>query len=58
MDPDPEAPPLADPETRDKLAAQGLEPVAMTPEELKRYTEQDVNRWSRLIKSAGIKPDK
>ena len=30
----------------------------MTPEELKRYTEQDVTRWSRLIKSAGIKADK
>jgi tripartite-type tricarboxylate transporter receptor subunit TctC len=28
----------------------------MTPEELKRYTTQDSNRWARLIKSAGIEP--
>ena len=49
---------LSDPESRDRLAAQGLEPATMTPEELKRYTEQDVSRWTRLIKSAGIKADK
>jgi tripartite-type tricarboxylate transporter receptor subunit TctC len=46
---------LADAEVRDRLAAQGLEPTPMTPEQLKRYTEQDVSRWSRLIKAAGIK---
>ena len=46
---------LVDPESRDRMAAQGLEPTVMTPEELRRYTQQDVTRWSRLIKSAGIK---
>ena len=46
---------LVDPESRDRMAAQGLEPTVMTPEELRRYTQQDVSRWSRLIKSAGIK---
>jgi tripartite-type tricarboxylate transporter receptor subunit TctC len=46
---------LADAEVRDRLAAQGLEPTPMTAEQLKRYTEQDVSRWSRLIKAAGIK---
>lgn len=49
---------LADPESRDRLAAQGLEPTPMTPEELKRYTQQDSSRWARLIKAAGIKGDK
>lgn len=49
---------LADPESRDRLAAQGLEPAPMTPEELKRYTQQDSSRWARLIKAAGIKGDK
>ena len=29
----------------------------MTPEELKRYTEEDVSRWSRLVRSAGIKSE-
>jgi tripartite-type tricarboxylate transporter receptor subunit TctC len=46
---------LNDPESRDRLTAQGLEPAPMTPEELKRYTEQDTTRWARLIKAAGIK---
>ena len=49
---------LADPESRDRLAAQGLEPTPMTPEELKRYTQQDSSRWARLIKAAGIRGDK
>lgn len=46
---------LNDPESRERLGGQGLEPVVMTPEELKRYTEQDVSRWAKLIQSAGLK---
>ena len=46
---------LNDAEARGPLMAQGLEPAPMTPEELKRYTEQDTSRWARLIKAAGIK---
>lgn len=30
---------LKDPESHERLAAQGLEPTPMTPQELKRYTE-------------------
>jgi tripartite-type tricarboxylate transporter receptor subunit TctC len=48
---------LNDPVMREKLEAQGLEPTIMTPEALKRYTEEDVSRWSRLVRSAGIKAD-
>jgi len=48
---------LNDPDTREKLEAQGLEPTIMTPEALKRYTEDDVSRWSRLVRSAGIKSE-
>jgi tripartite-type tricarboxylate transporter receptor subunit TctC len=47
---------LNDPESRERLGAQGLEPVEMTPQEVKRYTTQDTSRWAKLIKSAGIKP--
>ena len=46
---------LADPEARERMSAQGLEPTPMSPEELRRYTRDDVRRWSRLIKAAGIK---
>ena len=46
---------LNDPESRERLEAQGLEPAPMTPDALKRYTEEDTVRWARLIKAAGIK---
>jgi tripartite-type tricarboxylate transporter receptor subunit TctC len=46
---------LKDPESHDRLAAQGLEPSPMTPEELRRYTQQDSARWAKLIKAAGLK---
>jgi tripartite-type tricarboxylate transporter receptor subunit TctC len=46
---------LNDPESKDRLGGQGLEPTVMTPEELKRYTTNDSGRWAKLIKSAGIK---
>ena len=46
---------LNDPESRNRLGGQGLEPVVMTPEEVKRYTTQDTSRWAKLIQSAGIK---
>ncbi len=46
---------LKDPDTQKRFGDQGLEPVVMTPQELKRYTENDVGRWMRLIKAANIK---
>jgi len=49
---------LNDPESRDRLTAQGLEPAPMTPEELRRNTEQDTARWARLIKAAGIRTER
>jgi tripartite-type tricarboxylate transporter receptor subunit TctC len=49
---------LSDPDVSERLASQGLEAVTMTPAELRRYTEADVNRWARLIKTAGIKAER
>ncbi len=49
---------LAEPESRDRMAAQGLEPTPMTPDELKRYTETESKRWARLIEASGIKAGK
>ena len=46
---------LKDADIQKRLGEQGLEPVVMTPQELKRYTETDVSRWTRLIKAANIK---
>ena len=49
---------LADPDIHGRLVAQGLDPAPTTPQELKRYTQQDSSRWARLIKAAGIRGDK
>ena len=47
---------LADPQSRDPLAAQGLEPTTMTPDELGRYSREEMARWAKVLKAAGIKP--
>jgi tripartite-type tricarboxylate transporter receptor subunit TctC len=45
---------LADPESRERMTAQGLEPTPMTPDQVRRYTQEETKRWTRLIKAAGI----
>ncbi|HTE13767.1 MAG TPA: tripartite tricarboxylate transporter substrate binding protein [Burkholderiales bacterium] len=46
---------LKDADIQKRFGDQGLEPTIMTPQELKRYTESDVSRWTKLIKAANIK---
>lgn len=46
---------LKDPDIQKRFGEQGLETTLMTPQELKRYAENDVSRWTRLIKAANIK---
>ena len=45
------------PDTRERLAAQGLEPVGGTPEQFAAYITSEVAKWSKVIKVAGITPD-
>jgi tripartite-type tricarboxylate transporter receptor subunit TctC len=42
------------PDTRARLAAQGLEPVGGTPEQFAAYIGSEVTKWSKVIKHAGI----
>lgn len=48
---------LSDPEVKAKLAPQGLEVWTMTPQELRRYMEQEINRWGTVVKASNIKVD-
>lgn len=48
---------LADPEVARRFAAQGAEPRSTTPEELARFQREEYERWKRVIRSAGIKPE-
>jgi tripartite-type tricarboxylate transporter receptor subunit TctC len=49
---------LARPETRERLRAQGAMSVGgSTPEEFRAWLQQDAERWSRIVKAAGVKAD-
>ena len=42
---------------KDRLRAQGLEPVNLSPERSAEFLREDIARWSRVIREAGIKPE-
>ena len=45
------------PDIRDKLIAQGTDPVGSSPEEFGVFMKSEAVKWSRVIKGANIKPD-
>ncbi|HYD58332.1 MAG TPA: tripartite tricarboxylate transporter substrate binding protein [Burkholderiales bacterium] len=47
---------LKQPATIAALEKQGVEPQSSTPEELARYTAQELKTWGRVVKEAGIQP--
>jgi len=40
----------------DKLATDGAEPVASTPEEFATHIREELEKWTRVAKAAGIEP--
>lgn len=48
---------LAVRETREKLAAQGVEAIGSTPAELGRLIQADIAKWADVIKRGGITAD-
>ncbi|MGE8630895.1 tripartite tricarboxylate transporter substrate binding protein [Achromobacter denitrificans] len=46
-----------DPEVKRQLADLGLEPVGDTPEQFAQSIRTDLDKWSQVVKQAGIKPD-
>ena len=48
---------LAMPEVRDALAKQGMEERTSTPAELRALMASDFDRWSEIVKAAGIKAE-
>jgi tripartite-type tricarboxylate transporter receptor subunit TctC len=45
---------LSMPDTRDKLAAMGFDPVASTPEEFAQWIRTEIVRWGKVIRDANI----
>ena len=48
---------LADPALTEKLAHTGYSAASSSPEELRQFLRADTDKWSAVIKSAGIKID-
>ena len=45
------------PELRDKLLAQGFEPVGDSPAHFAKFISEEIPRWEKVVKLAGIKPE-
>jgi len=45
---------LSMPDTREKLAAMGFDPVASTPEEFAQWIRTEIVRWGKVIRDANI----
>ena len=48
---------LRQPDVAQKLSSQGADPAPGTPEDLARYMRADTDKWRKVIRTAGIKPD-
>jgi tripartite-type tricarboxylate transporter receptor subunit TctC len=44
------------PEFIEQLAIQGGEPMGGTPQEARRYTQMEIDRWMNLISKTNIAP--
>jgi tripartite-type tricarboxylate transporter receptor subunit TctC len=48
---------LAAPESRERLAAAGFEPLASTPERFAEFIKSETVRYARVIQAAGLQVD-
>ena len=44
-------------EVRERLASQGAEALSSTPEQFAAYVRDELGKWSRVVKAAGMKVD-
>ena len=45
------------PEMKEQWAKQGAVAMSMTPEQFGRYMVEDIDKWARIVKISGAKPD-
>ena len=48
---------LKDPSFKSMMAANGIEPLVTTPEELSSHITQEIVKWSKVVKSSGMRAD-
>ena len=42
---------------KERMSAQGFERLKMTPEEFAVFLRADLDKWGKVVKSAGIRPE-
>jgi tripartite-type tricarboxylate transporter receptor subunit TctC len=45
------------PAIRDSMLKQGFEPVGNKPDEFRKFIGEEIPRWEKVVKNAGIKPE-
>lgn len=45
------------PEVRERLLADGAEPIGNTPEQFGTFIQSEIDKWGRVIKAAGLKAE-
>ena len=48
----------AAPEMRAAWARQGATAMSMSPDEFARYMREDIDKWARIVKASGARPDR
>ena len=48
---------LKDPAVRDRLVADGADPVGSTPDEFAAYIRSEMTKWAKVVKAVGLKPE-
>jgi tripartite-type tricarboxylate transporter receptor subunit TctC len=48
---------LADPKFKAQLAGLGVDPLPMAPAEFGKFIAADIDKWAKVVKFAGIKPE-
>ena len=48
---------LADPQIKAKIKDLGADIMAMTPEQFGRFLTEETNKWAKVIKFSGAKPE-
>ena len=49
---------MFEPNVKTQLINQGLDPIAMSPEDFIKFVHEDEEKWAKVVKDSGIKTQK
>ena len=47
---------IRQPETQERLAKEGADPVVSSPQDFGRFIQNEIEKWRKVIRAAGIQP--